>query len=127
MSLENKTILVVEDDIELQEGIKFYLEFENYKVLIANNGLEALKILETAPLPNLILLDMKMPVMDGWEFATAFHKIYKKGPPILVMTAAPNAEERAREVKSDDWVPKPFSLDILLSKIKKLENSFVGN
>lgn len=116
-----KTILIIEDDLDVQAGIKLFLEFEDYKVLTANNGFDAMELLKSCDMPNLILLDMKMPVMDGWQFAAAFLAKYKNGSPIIVMTAAPDAEVRAQDINATDWIPKPFNLDIMLEKIKKYE------
>ncbi len=114
-----KTILIIEDEIDILLTLKEFLEFEGYTILIAENGLEAMNILETNPLPNLILLDMKMPVMDGWEFAKAFHAKYNPTCPIIVTTAAADAAQRAKDINAVDWESKPFEINKLLEKIKR--------
>lgn len=116
-----KTIMIIEDEQDIRSTLQEYLEFEGYKVLTAGNGLDAMGLLEKMPPPNLILLDMKMPVMDGWEFAYEFLKEHNHNSPIVVITAAADAETRAKDINAAGWVSKPFDLDILLKKIKQLE------
>lgn len=118
-----KTIMVVEDDSDIRLSLKDLLELQGYDVLTAENGLEALKVLKkSATPPNLILLDMKMPVMNGWEFAEEFHKTYHDTSPIVVVTAAADAEQRAKDINASGWVSKPFALGEMLKKIKECEN-----
>jgi DNA-binding response OmpR family regulator len=112
-----KTILVVEDEADILMGIKEFLQDEGFKVLTAQNGMEAMKKLKNNEMPNLILLDMKMPVMDGWKFAEEFHKIFDNLSPILVVTAAADAKQRALDIGASGWIEKPFQLDELLKKI----------
>ncbi len=118
-----KTILIVEDDEGIGATLKIFLETEAYEVVLANNGLVALELLCTCEFPSLILLDMKMPIMNGWEFAAAFRAKYGKQVPMVVMTAAADAEQRAREVEAVDWLEKPFRFAELLQKIKKILDS----
>ncbi len=121
MSQDQKTILVVEDDIDIRNSLKMVLETEGYAVLTAENGFEAMQILKTSKIPNLILLDMKMPVMNGWEFAIEFLAKHDHLSPIVVMTAAADAEKRAHDISAIGWLPKPFELADLLKKVKKYE------
>lgn len=119
LPLDLKTILVIEDEKVILNTLKEFLEFEGYNILVADNGLTALAILEKSAMPHLLLLDMKMPKMNGWEFAKAFNEKYNNAAPIIVATAAVDAEQRAKDVNAVDWVEKPFNLDVLLEKIKK--------
>jgi len=114
-----KTILIVEDDGDISFALKVFLESEGYRVQISKNGLEALRWLEHSALPSLILLDMKMPVMNGWEFAREFAARYDHKVPILVMTAAVDAEKRAAEIAANGWVGKPFNLVDLSQKVQQ--------
>ena len=116
-----KTILVIEDEQDILISVAEFLKSEGYNVLSAVNGLEALEILKKSVSPNLILLDMKMPVMDGWEFAQEYLAIYDHKSPIVVMTAASEASVRAKSINATGWIEKPFNLDMLLDKIKKIE------
>lgn len=118
-----KQILVIEDEPDILLSLKAYLESEGYEVPTANNGEEALGYLKTHPMPHLILLDMKMPVMNGWEFSQEFLKEFDHKAPIVVMTAAADAEERAKEAHANGWLGKPFSLDEITAQIKKFTSS----
>jgi CheY-like chemotaxis protein len=113
-----KTILIIEDEKEILYTLKEFLEFEDYQVIIAVNGLESMELLKTSVMPNLILLDMKMPIMNGWEFAAAFLAKYNQMSPIIAVTAAADAEQRAKSINAIDWIEKPFDLDLLVKKIK---------
>lgn len=118
MNMNKTTILIIEDDEDILFTLRDYLEIEGYHVLTAGNGIEALELLKVTETPNLILLDMKMPLMDGWEFAAAYEKNFTKRAPIIVITAAADAEQRAKDIRAISFVEKPFNLDILLEKIQ---------
>lgn len=118
MNMNKTTILIIEDDEDILFTLRDYLELEGYHVLTAGNGLEALELLKNIDTPNLILLDMKMPLMNGWEFAAAYEEKFTKKAPIIVVTAAADAEQRARDIRAISFVEKPFDLDNLLEKIK---------
>ena len=119
---EAKVVLVVEDEIMIWLVIRELLEGEGYQVRVAKNGREALDSLSKEGLPNLILLDMKMPVMDGWQFAAEYDKLYARSAPVVVMTAAGDAAKRAAEVHADAWLGKPFELEYLVNTVKKFTN-----
>jgi len=116
-------ILIIEDDIDILLGLKELLEMKGYQVQIAENGLQALEKIKKTQVPDVILLDMKMPIMNGWQFAKDFVNKYDHQAKILVMTAAADAEERAKEISANDWVGKPFEFDELLQKIKSQTES----
>lgn len=111
-------ILVVEDEADIREPIVTYLESEGYSVESADNGWRALEKIKKGDGPDLILLDMKMPGMNGWEFAKAYRSQLQNPSPILVITAAADAEARAREVGAAGWLGKPLDLDELGQKIE---------
>ena len=112
-------ILVVEDDPEILSTVADILEFEGYEVECATNGAEALKILERVR-PGLVLLDMRMPVLNGWEFARIVNERGIKLP-ILVMTAAQNARRWAEEIGAAGYVSKPFDIPDLIDAIERLK------
>jgi urea transport system substrate-binding protein len=116
-----KTILIIEDEDDILFTLSDFLIFEGYNVSTATNGLLAMEILKTSVVPDLILLDMKMPVMNGWEFASAFHDKYGEISPIVVMTAAREAKARANDIGAVGWIEKPFDLDVFLKKVKTFE------
>lgn len=117
----SKTILIVEDERDIRFTLKDFLELEGYDVLMAENGSVAMDILADSVSPCLILLDMKMPVMNGWSFAEHFTEKYDHSTPIVVMTAAADAEQRAKDINAAGWVEKPFNLEMLIKKIKLYE------
>jgi CheY-like chemotaxis protein len=117
MSTERPLVLVVEDDADLRELLTAILALLEIDVATAANGLEALVVLEHV-CPALILLDMRMPVMDGWEFA---RELDRRGPrpPIVVITAAPDPALPAAEIGAEGWLGKPFDLRDLTRVIER--------
>jgi CheY-like chemotaxis protein len=116
---KGKSVLVVEDDEDILEMVSSILQLEGYIARGAKNGYEALKKVKKHGLPDLILLDMMMPVMDGWKFAAEFNAEYDHQAPIVVMTAAGDAKQRAEDIQANGVLPKPFTIDLLLSVIEK--------
>jgi len=110
-------ILVVEDDTSILEMVMQILRAEGYPVVGAKNGVEGLAECDRRP-PSLILLDMRMPRMDGWEFAAAL-RTRGIASPVVVMTAADNAKRWADEVGADGYVVKPFEFLELLASVEK--------
>jgi CheY-like chemotaxis protein len=110
-------VLVVDDEPGIRATVSAMLEIEGYAVAEAMNGAEALVAVESDP-PDLILLDMRMPVLDGWGFAT---ELRRRGhnTPIVVMTAARDAARWAREIAATAFVAKPFGYDDLLRAVEQ--------
>ncbi len=108
-------VLVVDDDPNITAAVRDGLEFEGYRVTTASNGVEALRHVELDP-PALILLDMRMPGMNGWEFAERYRATGVDAP-VVVMTAAANARTWAEEIRADAVLPKPFTLDDLFATV----------
>ncbi|HEU5256057.1 MAG TPA: response regulator [Vicinamibacterales bacterium] len=110
-------ILVVDDDPDLREFLRLTITSMGFEVISAANGQEALDVLEGLN-PDLILLDMKMPVMNGWEFCRAIDG-RDACPPIVVLTAAPDPAARAAEAHADGWLGKPFEYEDLEATVRK--------
>ena len=110
-------VLVVDDEADIRATVSAMLEIEGYAVTEAANGADALQAVERQP-PDLILLDMRMPVLDGWGFAAELrhrgHRI-----PIVVMTAARDAARWAAEIAAVAFVAKPFGLDDLITAVER--------
>ena len=102
---DSQRVLVVEDDPDLAELEAALFEEHGHRVEVASNGREALAAVERAA-PDIILLDMKMPVMNGREFADAYRRAQPSPAPIVVVTAADDAERRAAEVGASEWIAK---------------------
>ncbi len=122
-SAEECAILVVDDDSGIRETVSDVLSFEGYPVHTATNGEEALEAIGTLrannpKCPCMLLLDMRMPVLDGWGVA---RELRERGieVPIIVMTAARDARVWAREIGADGCLPKPFELPDLLEVVER--------
>jgi urea transport system substrate-binding protein len=111
-------VLVVDDDEGILFTIAQALELDGYQVETAMNGAQALSTVERSQ-PDLVLLDMRMPVMDGWAFTDA---VRARGldVKIVVMTATPDVRRWADEVHADGFLGKPFDLDSLLDLVQRL-------
>ncbi len=114
-------VLIVEDDLDIRETLADVLEDRGYSTLSTSNGLEALQLLRTMPSPpSVILLDLMMPIMDGYEFLEE----RAKDPtllqvPVAVLTAG-HRVERARLGSRTSIIPKPIKLETLLSVLDEL-------
>jgi two-component system, chemotaxis family, chemotaxis protein CheY len=113
-------ILVVDDDQTILNTVAEILHLEGYPVTTASNGAEALQVLERSQ-PSLVLLDMRMPVLDGWGFARQL-KARGVETPILVMTAAQDAGVWADEIGAAGYLAKPFDLMELLEAVAALRS-----
>jgi DNA-binding response OmpR family regulator len=113
-----RPILVVEDDPDLRSLLEMILSDAGWRVRTAPEGRAALFRAEEE-LPGLVLLDMRMPGMNGWDFAREFRARHGRACPIVVVTAAENARRRAEEIGADGWLAKPFDLDGVLSVVSR--------
>ena len=116
-------VLIVDDDRAIRDLVSESLEFEGIPFIVASNGAEALEIVCRYPTTSLILLDMRMPVMDGWAFAHAYRRIVPDPAPIVTITAAQDAAAWAREIQAADYLPKPFDINDLMSVIERTRRS----
>jgi CheY-like chemotaxis protein len=111
-------VLVVEDDADLASLLQMIVAEAGYEVRTAPDGAQALaRVAER--MPALVLLDMRMPVMNGWEFARAFRERHGRAAPVVVVTAAEDARARAEEIEADGWLEKPFEIDDVLRIVER--------
>jgi DNA-binding response OmpR family regulator len=110
--------LIVDDDPDIAELVRMALTDEGYEVVLAPNGAAALAAWNVQPF-DIILLDMRMPVMDGWTFARTYRELPGPHAPVIVVTAARDASERAAEISADGFLAKPFSLDELFDTVSR--------
>lgn len=110
-------VLVVDDDVSILDTVSAILSAEGYEVAAASGGEEALSLLREWH-PTLVLLDMRMPIVDGWAVARAMRESGSKVP-IVVMTAAENARRWADEIGASGQLAKPFGLDELLRVVEE--------
>jgi DNA-binding NtrC family response regulator len=113
-----KPILVVDDDPAVLGTVADLLELEGHRVERAGNGREALEAVERRR-PSLVLLDMRMPLVDGWAFAKEL-KARDIDLPIIVMTAAQDASAWAEQIGAAAVLAKPFDVDNLLDTVERL-------
>jgi len=117
LEAEAPRILIVEDDDSAREALSDCLEMEGFRVASARNGREALDYLHKSPPPKIILLDLYMPVMTGWEFREAQKKDAAiANIPVVVVTAFGSG--MTRQIDADIVMHKPLDLDRLLSVIR---------
>ncbi|MBP1577388.1 MAG: response regulator transcription factor, partial [Oscillospiraceae bacterium] len=115
MSLEK--IMVADDDVNICELLRLYLEKEQYNVVIANNGNEAIAKFNSES-PELILLDIMMPGLDGWQVCREIRKT--SNVPIIMITAKGETFDKVLglELGADDYVVKPFDAKEIVARIK---------
>ncbi|WP_336774055.1 response regulator transcription factor [Paenibacillus sp. MMO-58] len=113
-------IMVVDDDEKITSLLRRSLAFEGYEVSTASNGMEGLKLLLTAD-PDMLILDVMMPQVDGWEVC---RRVREGGStvPILMLTAKDDISDRVKglDAGADDYLIKPFALEELLARVRAL-------
>jgi DNA-binding response OmpR family regulator len=119
-----KKILVVDDEPDLVETIRFPLEMEGFNVLVSYNGEDALNQARKEN-PDLILLDLMLPKLDGYKVCRLlkFDERYKHIP-ILMLTAKTQEKDKllGKETGADEYITKPFDIDELMKKVKTYLN-----
>jgi two-component system, sensor histidine kinase and response regulator len=116
-----KQILIVEDENDCAELLRYHLQKEDYEAVIARNGMEAIEAVQRRT-PDAVLLDIMMPELNGWEVCRILRESAEgKSLPIIMLTAMSDEEERIKGLSlgADDYVAKPYSVKELLLKIRK--------
>ena len=116
-----KTVLLVEDDDDERDALAALLEQEDYRVLQAPNGAEALKLLEAQPDQcQIILLDLMMPIMNGWDFRRLQkRKAELANIPVVLMSAGAQIAFAVEDLDAAGYVTKPVELSDLLEKVER--------
>lgn len=115
-------ILVVEDDPDLRRILKLQLESRGYEIIEAENGAEGFQAIQAA-LPECVILDLMMPVMDGFGFLKRARSIMAtKDVPIIILTASEDERNRVRgfQYQANAYMSKPYDLEKLTAKVEKL-------
>ena len=107
----------MDDDEPIRRLVAMALLDDGYEVLSASNGAIALEHAREHA-PDVVLLDMNMPIMDGWEFFNRYRELGARAP-VVVMTAAASAQTRAEQLGAEGWLGKPFDLDDLANVIRR--------
>ena len=115
--MPNRNVLLIEDDSAIQEDLENFLTMEGYNVTVAKNGQEGLDKMISMDPPCLILLDLMMPVLNGWEFLAKKAELKPNYQyPVLIMSAM---SDQVKDVDVIGYVKKPFELDKLMSYISQ--------
>jgi len=122
--MEKKKILVVDDEVDLVETVRFPLEMEGFDVLVSYNGEDALNQARKVS-PDLIILDLMLPKLDGYKVCRLlkFDERYKHIP-ILMLTAKTQEKDKTlgMETGANEYITKPFEMDYLMEKVKAYLN-----
>jgi CheY-like chemotaxis protein len=113
-----RRVLIVDDDDELADVLRQALRESGYAVATVRHGAAALDLIGQIQ-PDLILLDLVMPIMDGWSFVTQYRRSGKAGGRIVLLTGHPNAREISEHLGVDGYVGKPFGLSELISTLQQ--------
>jgi CheY-like chemotaxis protein len=117
-----KSVLIVEDDADIRDALARILESEGFSVGMAENGAAALERLRSPGevMPRLILLDLMMPVMDGWQFRAEQRKDARMASiPVVVLSAHGGVQQQATAIEAAHYLKKPIDLDVLLDTVRK--------
>lgn len=119
MARPHAQVVVVEDDRDIREAVKEVLELEGFEVLAYSNGKDALEGLKDKVQPCLILLDLMMPVMNGWEFLEARKSRGDQitAVPVVIVSAFGDATKRPESVSG--YIKKPVDVEVLLKIVEK--------
>jgi CheY-like chemotaxis protein len=116
-----KHILIVEDDPDIAVSLAEVLAAEGYATAIATNGREALERLKKGYHPHLILLDLMMPIMNGWQFRDEQRKtVGLNSIPVVAISADGEVERKASEIHANGHLAKPLSVDTLLNEVERI-------
>jgi len=102
-------VLVIDDDPDMLATVAEILGIHDYEVVIARDGQQGLEAVARR-MPDLVLLDLKMPVMNGWQFAEVYRGRWSRRAPIVVISAVDDPARRAQEVGAVAWISKPFDI-----------------
>lgn len=125
-----KKILIIEDDLDIQEMIRFFLEDQDYQVVAAGDGVEGISAFNKEK-PDLVLLDILLPKIDGYAVCELIRK--ESEVPVIMISALGSEEDQIRgfELQIDEYIPKPISLPLMIKKIeavlRRYERKDIGN
>ena len=119
--MNDREVLVVEDDTDLRESLCQALRDNGFSVLSASNGQQALDLLQEGSRPSVILLDLMMPVLNGWELRDALRDDprFADIPQLVISAYMDEAEQHVLALPADDCIRKPFHIRVLLEAIER--------
>ncbi|MBI3541736.1 MAG: response regulator transcription factor [Deltaproteobacteria bacterium] len=120
---ERHRVLLVEDDRDIREALTTVLEIEGYDVTVAANGQAGLDALRVSPLPSIVLLDLMMPIKDGFQFrAEQLGDPALAHVPVVVMSADHDVERKSESLKAQNYLKKPVEIEELIKILSDLCN-----
>ncbi len=125
--MKNRQILLVEDDLYSSETLKFALEVKGHNVTLATNGRDALNMVNNE-IPQLIILDIMMPKMDGYHFCRLlkFDTRFKHIPVIIVSSKIQESDRRlGLACGGDEYITKPYDLNMLINTVEKYLDNLI--
>lgn len=124
--MTTEKILVVDDDVNICELLRLYLEKDGYSVIIVNDGMEAISAFQESK-PDLVLLDIMLPKLDGWQVCREIRKT--SDTPIIMLTAKGETFDKVLglELGADDYVVKPFDAKEVVARVKAVLRRSGGN
>lgn len=124
--MTTEKILVVDDDVNICELLRLYLEKDGYSVIIVNDGMEAISAFQDSK-PDLVLLDIMLPKLDGWQVCREIRKT--SDTPIIMLTAKGETFDKVLglELGADDYVVKPFDAKEVVARVKAVLRRSGGN
>jgi DNA-binding response OmpR family regulator len=120
--MEQHSLLIVDDDPNVLELLRVNCAAQGYAVRTAVDGADAMRVVDEVR-PELVILDVMMPEMDGWEVCKVIRDKYQRSIKILMLTAKDTARDKliGRHIlKADDYITKPFDVDELLATVRRL-------
>lgn len=111
-------VLVIDDDDAVCELLRQSLSDRGFAVATVQHGAAALELVKHHQ-PAVILVDLRMPIMDGWAFVDQYRRVAKPPASILLLTAARDIEENAMQLRADGFIRKPFALDEVTAAIER--------
>ena len=120
--MDRHTILIVDDDSNVRELLRVNCAAQGLNVLTAGDGAEALRMVEQH-IPELVILDVMMPEMDGWEVCKQIRDKYQDSIKVVMLTAKDTARDKIigkNILKADEYLTKPFDIDELLATVHRL-------
>jgi CheY-like chemotaxis protein len=118
METNSKQVLIVDDDSDIRDAITQILEYEGFEVATASNGQEGINLL-SGTRPALILLDLMMPVMNGWQFKSELEANPEfKNIPVIILSADGSIHQKSERAHVAGYLKKPIQLDTLLTTVR---------
>jgi CheY-like chemotaxis protein len=119
-----RVVLIVDDDSSIVDGLREFLQVEGYDVLCAGDGTEALTVLERDRRPDVIVLDLLMPGMDGWDFRAAQLRDSSLAQiPVVILSASGfNPQTIIKQLRVQEYISKPLNPHVLAQALKRVSS-----